>query len=546
MAFTVADYILTRLVEQHVDTLFGVPAAYCSELFDATQAHHVRSVVTASDLEAGYAADGYARTKGLGAVAVAYGVGTLSMMSAIAGAYVERSPVVVINGGPNTRNLNNLRDYDVVFSHSVGRPDTDLNAYKLITASAARAGKASDVPAVVDRAITTALTRQRPVYVEINQDVWNLACPMPTKPLSPGSPPTGTEKQLAATIVRLIRAATSPLLLVGTEVQRYGLAGTVADLIARLGIRWSTALLAKSVLPERGPGWVGVYNPPHSIPRVAKAVETADLLVTLGAVFPNGYAPLVTGRSGHIVSVYDGTVRVKGGAKQKAEIGALVSALVAEAAKAPESSSSSDPAPAASAITAPTTAPTGTLTYRLVFERIGAALDDTWIVVPDTFLGVFSAANLPIKGRNGFLCSAVWASIGHSVAAAVGASFGSSRRPLVICGDGGFHMTAQALSTMVHYGRNPVVIVVDNGIYAYEQFLINKGYFRDPSARPKPYVVLNAWDFPSFAKGLGVRTAQSVTTVAAFDTALAAVKASNSPALIVAKVDPHDLPAELS
>ena len=546
MAFTVADYILTRLVEQHVDTLFGVPAAYCSELFDATQAHHVRSVVTASDLEAGYAADGYARTKGLGAVAVAYGVGTLSMMSAIAGAYVERSPVVVINGGPNTRNLNNLRDYDVVFSHSIGRPDTDLNAYKLITASAARAAKASDVPAVVDRAITTALTRQRPVYVEINQDVWNLACPMPTQPLSPGSPPTGTEKQLAATIVRLIRAATSPLLLVGTEVQRYGLAGTVADLIAKLGIRWSTALLAKSVLPERGPGWVGVYNPPHSIPRVAKAVETADLLVTLGAVFPNGYAPLVTGRSGHIVSVHDGTVRVKSGAKQKAEIGALLSALVAEAAKAPERTSSSDPAPAASAITAPTTAPTGTLTYRLVFERIGAALDDTWIVVPDTFLGVFSAANLPTQGHNTFLCSAVWASIGHSVAAAVGASFGSSRRPLVICGDGGFHMTAQALSTMVHYGRNPVVIVLDNGIYAYEQFLINKGYFRDPSARPKPYVALNRWDFPSFANGLGVRTAQSVTTAAAFDTALAAAKASNTPALIVAKIDPHDLPAELS
>jgi indolepyruvate decarboxylase len=320
----------------------------------------------------------------------------------------------------------------------------------------------------------------------------------------------------------------------------------VADLIAKLGIRWSTALLAKSVLPERGPGWVGVYNPPHSIPRVAKAVETADLLVTLGTVFPNGFAPLVTGRSGHIVSVYDGTVKVKGGAKQKAELGALVSALVAEAARAPATTSSEGSAPAASPGTAPTTAAPGTLTYRLLFERIGAALDDAWIVIPDTFLGVFSAANLPVKGRNAYLSSAVWASIGHSVAAAVGASFGSSRRPLVICGDGGFHMTAQAMSTMVHYGRNPVVIVVDNGIYAYEQFLINNGYFRDPSARPKPYVVLNGWDFPSLAKGLGVRAAPSVTTVAAFDTALAAAKASNAPALIVAKVDPHDLPAELS
>jgi indolepyruvate decarboxylase len=131
VAFTVANYILQRLSEQGVDTLFGVPAAYCAPLFDAAIGHGLRSVVTASDLEAAYAADGYARTKGLGAVSVAYGVGTLSMINAIAGAYVERSPVVVINGGPTAANLANLHQFDVVFSHSIGQDATDLNAYKL-------------------------------------------------------------------------------------------------------------------------------------------------------------------------------------------------------------------------------------------------------------------------------------------------------------------------------------------------------------------------------------------------------------------------------
>jgi indolepyruvate decarboxylase len=180
-----------------------------------------------------------------------------------------------------------------------------------------------------------------------------------------------------------------------------------------------------------------------------------------------------------------------------------------------------------------------------VLDRIGAALDDSWLVVPDTFLGVFSAANLPVKGRNAFLCSAVWASIGHSVAAAVGASFGSNRRPLVLCGDGGFHMTAQALSTLAHYGRNPVVVVVDNGIYAYEQFLIDKAYFGNPAAQPKPYVVLNRWDFVQLAHGLGVASARSVSTAADLDAALAAAKAANAPALIVTRVNPHDVPAGL-
>ncbi|MFC4055699.1 thiamine pyrophosphate-dependent enzyme [Actinomadura syzygii] len=540
MAFTVVDYIMTRLREQHVDTLFGVPAATCAELFDKASSHGVDPVVTASDLEAGYAADGYARAKGLAAVAVGYGVGTLSMINAIAGAHVERSPVIVLNGGPTVENLNNLKNFDVLFSHSTGRPDTDLNAYELITESAVRVDRAADVPAAVDRAITTAIKRKRPVYVEISKSVWNQGCPMPTGRLSPTNPPAGTEKELATKIVGLIRAANKPLILVGTEIQRYGLADKVADLISKLGVRWSSTLLAKSTLAEKGKGWVGVYHPPHSTPVAKEAVEQADLLVMLGCVFPNGYARLVTGNNGRIVSAYDGKVKIKGGPKQNAEIGALVTELVAAAATAPPGS-----APAG-VIPAPPPPATGALTYRQVFQRVGAALDDSWIVVPDTFLGDFAAADLPVKGRDAFICGAVWASIGHSVAAAVGISFGSGRRPLVICGDGGFQMTAQALSTMARYGRDPVVVLIDNGIYAYEQFLIDPAYFSNAGAQPKPYVVLNHWDFTKLANSLGVRSATSVDTARAFDDALAAAKTSNAPALIVAKVNPHDLPIELS
>ena len=125
-------------------------------------------------------------------------------------------------------------------------------------------------------------------------------------------------------------------------------------------------------------------------------------------------------------------VRIKTAAKQNAEIGALVGALVTEAAK-----SAPKPVPPGAVPAVPGPA-SGPLTYEQVFERIGAALDASWITITDTFLGVYSATNLPVKGRDAFLCSGVWASLGHSVAAAVGASFGSSRRPLVICGDGGF------------------------------------------------------------------------------------------------------------
>src|SRR5205807_7695097 len=183
---------------------------------------------------------------------------------------------------------------------------------------------------------------------------------------------------------------------------------------------------------------------------------------------------------------------------------ARLSAMVTEAANAPPT-----PVPAGVAPVIPGLA-AGSLTYKQVFERIGTALDNSWIAIPDTFLGTYSAANLPVKERDAFLCSGVWASIGHSVAAALGASFGSSRRPLVICGDGGFHMTAQTLSTMVHYNRNPVVIVIANGIYGYEQFLVDSSFFGSPTKSPRPYVVLNQWDFGKFANCVGIQLAQTV------------------------------------
>jgi indolepyruvate decarboxylase len=540
MAFTVADYIIKRLSDQHVDTLFGVPAAYCAPLFDAAGAHGMKAVVTSSDLEAGYAADGYARTRGLGAVSVAYGVGTLSMINAIAGAYVERSPVVVVNGGPTAANLSNLAQLDVVFSHSIGQPDTDLAAYRLVTANAARAAKVADVPAVVDKAISTAITKKRPVYIEINMGIWDSACPMPAGPLPVTSPPAGTESQLAATIVSLIRGAHAPLVLIGTEIQRYDLADKASDLIAKLGVRWATTVLGKSTLAEQGAGFVGVYEGAHSLPAVRTAVENADMLVTLGCVYPLSYASLVQSSFGRMVQIYDGRVRIKTAAKKNAELNALMTALGTAAAKAP-------PMPLAGVSPPPAAPPpaAGPLTYQQVFERVGAALDNSWLTIPDTFLGIYAAANLPVKGRDAFLCSGVWASIGHSVAAAVGAAFGSGRRPLVLCGDGGFQMTAQALSTMAHYGRKPVVILIANTIYGYEQFLLDPSFFSNPVKPPVPYVALNNWDYVKLANALGFQFATSADTAASLDAALAAAKAFDGPGLIVAQVNAHGLPKEL-
>jgi indolepyruvate decarboxylase len=540
MAIPVVDYVLTRLKEQGVNHLFGVPALYCAALFDAAPGHGITPVVTASDLEAGYAADGYARTKGLAAVSVANGVGTLSLINAVAGAYVERSPVLVINGGPTAGHLADLAQRDVLYSHSTGRANAELDAFALVTARSVRADTKESVPAVVDEAITAALTAKRPVYLEIAMDLWRQNCDGPGPPLTSDVQAAGTETQVAATIVGLIRGAQKPVVLIGAEVARYGLADAVADLISKLGVRWASDMLAKSTLAESGPGWIGVYDPPYVPQAIRNQVESTDLLLTLGCVYPNSFANLITQKFASMVAVYDGKVRVKNQPKQDAEIRALVAAMCAKAAEQPPAN-----VPAGAVPTVPSAA-TGMLTYKQVFQQVGNALDESLITIPDTFLGTYAAANLPVKGKGAFLCDSVWASIGHSVAAAVGASFGSTRRPLVICGDGGFQMTAQALSTMSRYGRNPIVVLIANGIYGFEQFLLDRTYFNTNSNTPaRPYAVISQWDLVKLANSMGVSRAIAVDTAAALDSELAAAKANPGPCLIVAQVAPRGLPTEM-
>ncbi|HEX4621071.1 MAG TPA: thiamine pyrophosphate-dependent enzyme, partial [Myxococcaceae bacterium] len=124
-------------------------------------------------------------------------------------------------------------------------------------------------------------------------------------------------------------------------------------------------------------------------------------------------------------------------------------------------------------------------------------------------------------------------------------SFGQDRRPLVLCGDGGFQMTAQALSTMAQQQIRSVVIVLDNGEYGIEQWLLDPRYFADASAPLRPYLALNRWDYAQLARAFGFKAAYTVAEAPALREALAAAKESTGPALICATLQKRNLPSQL-
>jgi indolepyruvate decarboxylase len=186
------------------------------------------------------------------------------------------------------------------------------------------------------------------------------------------------------------------------------------------------------------------------------------------------------------------------------------------------------------------------LSYDEVLRAVSDALDVSLATITDTSLSMYPAADLNVIGANGFICDAVWQAIGFSVGVSVGVGVAQGRRPLVLCGDGGFQMTAQSLSSLVKERIPAVVIVLDNGLQGIEQWILARNYFSNPSASPVPYLALGRWNYADLAKSLGFAFTRVADTPAAFRQVLADAKANTGgPSFISALIKPHDLPAGL-
>ncbi len=552
---TVANYLLQRLSQHGVNHLFGVPAKTCEALFNAAEASDVKPVICASDIEAGYAADGYARMRGLGAVAVARGVGVFSLANAIAGAHAERSPVVLINGGPSAGELSQQQTLGVRYSHSAGRlaeegralESTDYLVFKQLTAHAVRIEPNADTPALIDAAIAAALKQSRPVYIEIAPEVWAQKWQLRSTSLRPAPAPTGNEDELARKILVRLYAARRPALLLGIELARYGLGAKAADLVRALRARYATDLLAKSVLGEDTPGFVGVHDGTSPPPAVRAAIDNSDALLTLGCVYPTSQGELIRNAQRRLMRVADGKVTLPGERLAAADLATLIDSLLAQQATTYHRPVRAEAAPAPAARRARPAIVEDGLTYDEVVAGVNGVLDASLIAMTDTSLISYAAGDLKVVGTNAFIANAVWQSIGYSLGAALGVAKGGARRPLVICGDGGFQQVPQALSSLAHHNVPAIVIVLDNGLFGIDQYLIAPEYFKAAANRPRAVLDLQRWDYAALAKAMGLaeNAIWSVKTPLALESALAAAKDATAPALIHARVRRHDLPSDL-
>ena len=562
-ACTVARYLAQRLAEMGIGHIFAVPGDYAghflSTIDNEGEALGIARVGTCNELTAGYAADAYARLRGAGAACITFGVGTFSLLNALAGSYVEQLSVVLVNGSPANASRTMERREGVLFHHSTGTLSADEDSVRNVTVAREVVRDPLCAPGQIDRALRACLTWRRPVYIEVYQDVWNLACRAPEGRLEPGCLPTlpaSVQASLDATLQHLWDAK-KPVIWVGQEVQRFGLQPLLLEILREMSFPWATDLLAKGVLPETTEGFVGCYDGASANPKTRALVEEADWLLGLGNMVTDDFLDLVKKSYGRMSLAWNNSIRVgtdvwdcvplrdlmeallrrlrerKYGAPEDAA-GALAAAGAPMLLGAPLMKAAADADPGAEQVT-----------YDAFFKRMERWVDDSMVLMADTTIALYSAAELPVNTADGFIAQAAWNSIGYTTGACLGAGFADRRRPVVFTGDGGFQMVCQAMSDVVRAKHGTVIFIFDNELYGIEQAFVNVKYFTQGQP-PEAFDLLHGWDYARLTDVFRGGWGATVRTLSDLDAALETARGNTDQLSIIAlKIPQKDITAQM-
>ncbi len=529
-AWTVGRYLVARLEEVGVRHVFGVPGDYVLGFMDEIVASPVELVGTCNELNAGYAADAYARLNGVGAVCVTYAVGGFSLLNAVAGAYAERVPVIAICGGPNQRDREQRR----LLHHTLGDYDIQVEVFKHVTERSVLLDDAEAAPDRIDEVFAAALRARRPVFLELPADIATQPCRAP-EPFDPGPPAEVDEAALAEAVeeaVQMLQAAECPVILGGVEVHRFGLRERLETLIDQVKIPVATALMGKSVVAETHPHYIGLYSGALSEGYVRDTVEQADCVLSLGAWMSDINLGIYTAEidPGVLVHATAERVHIKHHAFDRVPLGPFLEALIAALPPGLGAGRSIEPA-AHSLDREWTPEPAAAITIKRFFERMNSFLEDDHVVLADAGDSFMCAGDLIMHEGVGFLSQAFYCSIGFTLPGALGVSLADrDRRAVVFIGDGAFQMTAQELSTLIRHRLSPIVFLMNNEGYTVER-VIHDG----------PYNDIQNWDYASLPAVFGGAETAVVETEGDLDAVLArAADQTDALFFVEVRLDPLD------
>ena len=476
--YTVSRYLLHRLQEIGIKHLFGVPGDYNLDFLDQVMESPIKWVGNCNELNAGYAADGYARLNGIGAAVVTYGVGGFSIMNAVAGAYAEHVPVIIINGAPPARR----REAGVMVHHLVSNYYLQFDIFKKITVDAALLVDPTTAPEEIDRVIRNCIAHKLPVYIELPADINHASCRAPEELLT-SLPLTSNPDSLTECVreaVWLLNESTNPMILAGVELLRFGIGNEALRLIETSEIPFATMLSSKSVLPELHPQFTGIYQGGWSKETVNNQVENSDCLLSLGAWMTDMDTGLfsINLDNRRMITVGGGQVRIGSHFYHQVQLRDFIRELTL--AVQPRSYLASHPAISYQPLEPFVPVPLCQLTAPRLYTCLNYYLDDSMILLSEPGDAFCATPEFHIEEAENFIVQAYYCSIGFCTPAALGVAMARpEKRPVVLSGDGAFQMTAQEVSSLIRERCPAVIIIINNDGYLIERRLHQDGMYND-------------------------------------------------------------------
>jgi TPP-dependent 2-oxoacid decarboxylase len=524
---SIAAYLIERLGALGVRHVFGVPGDYVLGFLHELEQSPLQVVNTCDEQGAGFAADAYARIRGLGAVCITYCVGGLKVANPTAEAYAEKSPVVIISGAPGTKE----RIKNPLLHHKVREFDTQLKVFEQLTVASTVLHDPQTALREIDRVLAAAQRYKRPVYIELPRDLIGVAGQRdhaPAEPAPPSDPDALREALREAT--DMIAAARRPVILAGVELHRFGLQDSLLQLAEVTNIPVAATMLGKSVIAEQHPLFLGVYEGAMDHEPVRDCVESSDCLILLGAFMSDMNLGIYTAHldPGRCISVSSEKTSIRYHTYEDVRFEDFIRGLID--ARMPAHPSRPLPHPDAPEPFVPI--PGARLTIRRLFQGLNSFLDDETVVIADPGDAMFAGLDLFIQNRTEFLSPAYYTSLGFAVPASLGVQLANpALRPLVLVGDGAFQMTGMELSTAARFKLTPIVVVLNNRGYGTERPM-QDGRFND----------ILGWKYSRIPEVLGSGRGFDVDTEDQLDAALRAARADTERfSILDVHLDPQDM-----
>ncbi len=473
---TVSDYLIQELNKLGVEDFFGLPGDYnFNILYSIDDNENTNWVGCTNELNAGYAADGYARIKGYGALVTTYGVGELSAINAVAGSFAENIPVFKIVGVPATRFIKK----NALIHHNFQHPDYYAfeRAFSNVVETTAYLDE-NNAKTEIDRLLSVFVNQKRPVYVAIPVDI----CKMEIENNPQISAVTSDGDFLNSAVehaLKLIEKSNYPLILGDVLVKRYCAREEFTKFLQKSNFPASNLLMGKGIIDAENKKYLGTFLSEYENINAHNALQDSDCVISIGVI----NSDLNTYRSGLPFKPAD-FVEIQGtytivehkmyeNVLMKDILNALCDKIKSREIELPEKKASFDKS----------SVPDETdLSSKYIYPRIQEFLkpDDMVFVETGILPHGFAPTRLPKNVEVN--TQTLWGSIGWATPAAFGGQMAAKeRRTILLTGEGSHQLTAMEVSSMMRNGLKPIIIVFNNSGYTIERVLSNNpwDFFND-------------------------------------------------------------------